>query len=414
LNPRDLLLEAWKGALAALEPRRLLAGRLPQPPSGRTLVLGAGKAAAAHAAALEALWPGELSGMVVTRRGHAVPTRQILVREAQHPVPDETSLHAGSEALALAHGLGEDDLLIALVSGGGSALLTASQGLSLERKQRLTRDLLASGAPIEEINRVRIALSKIKGGRLALAAHPATVHTLALSDITGDPLHLIAGGPTVPSRQTVKEAREVLARHGLLDRELLEALQRPEAVAPDPADPRFARNHALLVGSGRTALEGAAVALRQAGYQLVDLGDRVEGRAQRVAREHVGIARRAIQDGKRVAILSGGETTVKVDHPGPGARGGRNLVYALTLAIELRGAPVHLLAADTDGIDGTSEAAGAIVDPGSIDRALAAGADPIAALRIFDSEAVFRSSGDLLVTGPTLTNVSDLRIVLVN
>ena len=414
MTPRELLLEAWKAALAALEPGQLLAGRLPEPPRGRTLVLGAGKAAAAHAAALEALWPGELGGMVVTRRGHGVATRHIEVREASHPVPDEASLRAGSDALEMAAGLGEDDMLIALISGGGSALLVAPQGISLERKQRLTRELLASGAPIGEINRVRIALSRVKGGRLALAAHPATVHSYLLSDVTGDPFHLIAGGPTVPSRQTVGGARDILARHGLLDRELLEVLQRPEAIAPDPADPRFARHRAILLGSGRTALDGAAGVLREAGYVIVDLGDRVEGPAQRVAREHAGLARRALEDGRRVAILSAGETTVKVESPAPGARGGRNLVFALSVAIEFRGAPVHVLAADTDGIDGNSEAAGAIVDPDSLDRALAAGADPIAALRDFDSEAVFRASGDLLVTGPTLTNVSDLRVILVN
>jgi glycerate 2-kinase len=395
---------------------------IPAPVGGRTVVVGAGKASAAMAQAFEKRWPGRLDGIVVTRHGHAVPCQHIRIVEASHPVPDRAGEEAARDILELARGLGPDDQLVCLVSGGGSALLTLpAGGLSLADKQAVTRALLRSGATIGEINTVRKHLSAIKGGRLAAAAAPARVVTLAISDVPGDDPGTIASGPTVADATTFAEARAILAKYAIASpqavaRHLAEAREE----SPKPGDPRLGRSEFVLIATPQRALEAAAAAARRAGVFPVVLGDAIEGETREVALVHAGIARQAAATklvfGEHAAplplvLLSGGETTVTVRGNG---RGGRNAEFLLALALALGGEPgVFALACDTDGIDGSEDNAGAVIAPDTIARAAALGIDLKAGLADNDAYGAFLALRDLVVTGPTRTNVNDFRAILV-
>jgi glycerate 2-kinase len=420
--PRALLRSLFDAALAAADPQRAIAAALPVPVAGRTVVVGAGKAAAAMAHAFEALWPGDLNGLVVTRHGHGMPCSRIEVVEASHPVPDAAGQRAAARILALADGLGADDQLVFLASGGGSALLALpAPGLTLEDKQTVTRALLRSGATIGEINTVRKHLSAIKGGRLTAAAAPARVVTLAISDVPGDDPAVIASGPTVPDPSTFADARAVLAKYRIDERRSVIAhLAAGANETPKPGDPVFANARYTLIASPQQALDAAADVAAAAGVTPVVLSDRIEGEARDVGLMHAAIALQ-LQAGRfRVGaepvplpavLLSGGETTVTVRGQG---RGGRNSEFLLSLAAALDGASgISAIACDTDGIDGTEDNAGAILFPDSIQRATAAGTSIKAALAENDAYGFFHALGDLIVTGPTLTNVNDFRAILV-
>jgi glycerate 2-kinase len=421
-DPGDFLRGLFAAALAAADPDRALADRLPAPVRGRTVVVGAGKAAAAMARAVETRWPDPLEGLVLTRYGHAVPCRRIEVVEAGHPVPDIAGMQAAERILALAHGLGPDDQLVFLASGGGSALLTLpAAGLSLADKQAVTRALLRSGATIAEINTVRKHLSAIKGGRLAAAAAPARLVTLAISDVPGDDPAVIASGPTVPDASTFADARAVLAKFRIEPPAAIAAhLQEAAAETPKPGDPIFAQASFELVASPAEALRAAAALALRRKIAPVVLSDRIEGEARDVAAVHAAIAlqlrARRFQAGARVilppaVLLSGGETTVTVVGSG---RGGRNTEFLLALGVALDGAPgISALACDTDGIDGTEDNAGAILYPDSLARAAARGVAARASLVDHDGYGFFAALGDLVSTGPTRTNVNDFRAILV-
>ena len=420
-----LLRRAFEAAVAAAQPAGL-ALHLPEPPRGRLVVVAAGKAAAAMARAVEAHYRARhpatrLEGLVVTRYGHALPTRKLAVLEAGHPLPDAAGVRAAERILALAQGLGADDLLLCLVSGGGSALLAAPEGVSLAEMLELTRALLASGAEITEMNAVRKHLSRVQGGRLAAAAAPARVVSLILSDVVGDDLSSVASGPTAPDPSTYEEALAVLVRYGLSEvaggrvRRALEAGargERPET--PKPGDPLFERVENVLVGSGQQSLMAAAQAFAEAGVTAYILSDSVTGEAREVAKVHAAIVRQIVRHGQPFAppcaLLSGGETTVSLRRPG--GRGGRNSAFALALALELNGlADVYALAADSDGIDGSEANAGAFVFPGDVARLGRAPAREL--LDADESYGFFEAAGRLLVTGPTHTNVNDLRFILI-
>jgi hydroxypyruvate reductase len=415
--PREVLRAMFDAAVRAAQPACCIPPHLPEPPRGRTLVIGAGKASAAMARALEQHWPGELSGLVVTRYGYAVPCERIEIVEAAHPVPDAAGEAAAARLLRLVQGLGPDDLVICLISGGGSALLPlAGPGVSLEDKQGINRALLRSGASISEMNCVRRHLSAIKGGRLAAACHPARVVNLLISDVPGDNPMDIASGPTVGDPSTCAEALEIVRRYAIPlppgARALLES-GGGESVKPD--DPRLARVETRLVATPWMALQAAAGVARAAGITPVLLGDRLEGEAREVARVMAGIALQARQYAHPVAppcvLLSGGETTVTLRGQG---RGGRNVEFLLALALALDGcAGVHAVAGDTDGVDGQEEIAGAFVAPDTLARAWARGIHPRASLDDNDAHGFFEALGDSLVTGPTLTNVNDFRAVLI-
>ena len=416
--PKAFLRRLFDAALAAIEPADRLAPVLPPAPTdGRLVIVGAGKAAAAMALAAADHYGDRASGVVVTRHGYGLRSgesaRGVQVLEASHPVPAETSLAAADALFAAVAGLGASDVVVALLSGGGSALLERpAEGLSLEALRAITVGLLNSGAAIGEINIVRKHLSAIKGGRLALAAWPARVETFAISDVPGDDPSLIASGPTVADPSTCAEALAILRRHGVAIPPGVEAALESGALeTPKPGDPRLERARFQLVGSPRQALDGAACAARAAGFAILDLGDRVEGEAATVAAAHAAEAFVLAARGAPTVILSGGELTVT--HSGGGV-GGPNREYALALALALRGrADVWALAADTDGIDGAPDAAGAFVTPDTLARAKAMGLDAAAALRDHDSGPFFAALGDALVTGPTRTNVSDFRAILV-
>jgi hydroxypyruvate reductase len=417
-EPVGLLRAMFEAAVAAADPARVLAAHLPEPPRGRTVVVGAGKASAAMARALEAAWRGPLTGVVVTAYGHAVPCARIRILEAAHPVPDANGEAAARALLEAVAGLGPDDLVIALVSGGGSALLTLpAPGLTLADKQAVNRALLRSGADIGEMNCVRKHLSAIKGGRLAAAAFPARLLALAISDVPGDDPAVIASGPTVADPTTFAEARAVLAKYGITEpAAALEHLARATDETPKPGDPRLARAELRLIATPWTSLEAAARVAEAEGVRPLILGDALEGEAREVARVLAAIARSARRHGHPVpapcVLLSGGETTVTVRGPG---RGGRNVELLLALALALRGEPgVWALAADTDGIDGAEPVAGALLRPDSLARAAAAGLDAKAMLARNDAHPFFAGLGDQVVTGPTLTNVNDFRAVLVD
>ncbi len=417
-----VLRELFDAAVAAADPRRALLARMPAPVRGRTVVAGAGKASAVMAQSFEALWPGPLEGLVVTRYGHAVRCDKIEVMEAAHPIPDAAAERAARKILELAHSLGEKDQFVFLASGGGSALLSLpAPGLALADEQAVTRALLASGATITEINTVRKHLSRIKGGRLAAAAAPAAVVTLAISDVPGDDPAAIASGPTVPDPTRFADARAVLAKYRIEAPPAVEAyLEKAEEETPKPGDPVFARARFELVASPRQALAAAAEAALALKITPIVLSDRIEGEAREAARVLAAIAL-SLKAGEfkigaeevrpPAVLLSGGETTVTMKG---GGRGGRNTEFLLALGLALEGAEgISALACDTDGIDGSGENAGAMLFPESLARAAALGAEGKALLADNDSYRFFAALGDLVVTGPTLTNVNDFRAILV-
>ena len=417
-----LLRSLFDAALAAADPAHAIARYVPPPVAGRTIVIGAGKASAAMARALEQNWPGSLAGLVVTRNGHAVPCERIEIVEASHPVPDAAGEEAARRILSLARDLGADDQLVCLISGGGSALLSLpAVGLTLADKQAVTRALLRSGATIGEINAVRKHLSAIKGGRLAAAAAPAKVVTLAISDVPGDDPAVIASGPTVPDPTTFADARAVLAKYRIDEpAPVIAHLAAAADETPKPGDPIFDRNRFDLIASPQQALAAAADAALAQGVTPIVLSDRIEGEARDVALVHAAIAQQLRAGHFRigrdcvalpVVLLSGGETTVTVSG---GGRGGRNSEFLLALAAALDGAPgIAAIACDTDGIDGTEDNAGAIVYPDSVARAVKAGIAVREALARNDGYGFFAALGDLVTTGPTLTNVNDFRAILV-
>lgn len=422
---RAFLRHLYDTAVAAAQPAGCLAGRLPPPPKGRVVIIGAGKAGAAMVAYAEAhyrldhgLGSDRLIGTAVARHGYGCDTGTVPLIEAGHPTPDEGSLKAAAAALAVAHEARAEDLVVVLLSGGGSANWVAPvDGLTLADKQAINKALLRSGAAIHEINTVRKHLSRIKGGRLAKAAWPAPVVTLAVSDVPGDDPATIASGPTVPDPTTLVEAREIVSRFGIvLPPAATAALADPANESPKPGDPMFASGRFEIVATPAMALKAAEAAARAAGYEVISLGADVEGEARAVAAAQ---ARQALQlkaDGRRAVILSGGELTVTIKGQG---RGGPNQEFALALALALEGAAgISGLAGDTDGTDGgggaATDPAGAIVDPTTLVRARAMGLDAAAFLERNDSTAFFERLGDLLSPGPTLTNVNDLRAVLID
>jgi glycerate 2-kinase len=423
---RPLLRSMFDAAVAAAHPDVVLAQHLPAPPRGRVICLAAGKGAAAMARAAErhyldrlALDAQRLVGIATTRHGHGVPTRRVKVIEAGHPTPDEAGLRAAEETLRLAHGAQGDDLLLVLLSGGGSANWIAPvEGITFIQKQQLTRALLRSGAPIGEINTVRKHLSRIKGGRLARAGQRAAeIVTLAISDVPHDDPSAIASGPTVPDPTTLADARAIVAKYHLqIDDAIRRALDDPANESCKSGDPAFARARFALIARPRASLDAAAGLAKQAGYEVIDLGADLEGEAREVAADHARLALQARAGGRRVAILSGGELTVTVRGNG---RGGPNQEYALALADLLKDAlGVAALAGDTDGADGgagsAADPAGAIIDQVTFAKVAAQGLQPRAFLDNNDATAFFAATADLLQTGPTLTNVNDVRVILVD
>jgi glycerate 2-kinase len=418
IRSEALLRDLLDAAVAAAQPAQAMVPHLPAAPSGRTIVLGAGKAAAAMAQVVERQMPGALEGLVVTRYGHAVPCAHIEVVEAAHPVPDAAGERAARRILELAAGAGPDDLVLCLISGGASALLALpAPGLSLDDKQAINRALLASGADIGQMNAVRKHLSAIKGGRLAAAAHPARVVSLLISDVPGDEPAVIGSGPTVPDPTTFEDALAILERYRIEPPASVIAHLRAAAdETPKPGDPRLARAETVVVAKPQASLEAAAALARERGLSALILGDAIEGEAREVAKVMAAIALQACRHGQPTAppcvLLSGGETTVTVRGRG---RGGRNAEFLLALAVQLRGAPgISALAADTDGIDGSEDNAGALLAPDTLARAEARGLDAKAMLADNDGYGFFEALGDLVVTGPTLTNVNDFRAILVD
>lgn len=414
---RDFLLGLFKGALTAVDPETVLYGYLPDPPEGRTVVVGAGKASARMARVVEEHYPGEVTGVVVTRYGHTETCEHIEVLEGGHPVPDAACLEASTRILRAVKDLGPQDLVLCLLSGGGSSLLTLpDQGLTLAHKQEITRQLLRSGASIGEINCVRKHLSRIKGGRLAAAAFPAPVVTLAISDVPGDDPSAIASGPTTADPTTFERARRILNRYSIALPETVEShLLAARHETPKPGDPVLAGAEYHLIARASHALETAAVAARAAGVEPFILADDLQGEARNVGRAHAAIALQLAGGAGQVkppcVLLSGGETTVTVRGNG---RGGNNTEFLLALALALGGHPgISALACDTDGVDGTVDNAGALLLPDSLARAAAEGLDGKARLDDNDSYGFFKQLGDLVVTGPTGTNVSDFRAIYV-
>ncbi|ACB82755.1 Hydroxypyruvate reductase [Methylorubrum populi BJ001] len=416
-EPGDLLRRLFAAAVAAADPAVSLAQHLPSPPPGRTVVVGAGKAAASMARAVEAAWPGELSGLVVTRYGHGAPTARIEVVEAAHPVPDAAGEAAARRVLDLVAGLTPDDLVLCLISGGGSSLLSLpAEGLTLADKQAVNRGLLKSGASIGEMNCVRRHLSAIKGGRLAAACHPARVVTLLISDTPGDDPLDIASGPTVADPTTGADALTILDRYRI---EIPDAVRahllsgRGESVKP--GDPRLGTPEVRMVATPLMALRAAADLARQEGVPALILGDAIEGEAREVGQVMAGIARSVAAHGLPLAkpclLLSGGETTVTVRGSG---RGGRNVEFLLALGVALGGqAGIYAIAGDTDGVDGIEAIAGAVLTPETPVRAAAAGLSLTDSLDRNDGHGFFETLGNGVITGPTLTNVNDFRAILI-
>ena len=419
MSPRDLLRALFDAAIASAQPAQVVPVHLPDPASvkGRLVVIGAGKASAAMARAVEDHWSGPLTGLVVTRYGYSVACERIEITEAAHPVPDEAGLRAAQRIQALVQGLSEDDLVLCLISGGGSALLPApAAGLTLADKQHINAQLLQSGASIGEMNCVRRHLSTLKGGRLAALCQPARVLTLLISDVPGDQLPDIASGPTVADASTCADALAILARLRIevpaAARALLESGQGETL---KPGDARLARCETRLISSPQIGLEAAAQLARAAGYGVCILGDSIEGEAREVGRVMAGIALQVATHQQPVAapcvLLSGGETTVTVRGKG---RGGRNVEFLLALGLALKGqAGVWALAGDTDGVDGMEDIAGAHLAPDSLQRARTLGLQAAACLDNNDGHGFFGALGDAIVTGPTLTNINDFRAVLI-
>lgn len=423
IQPRDFLESLFFAAVKAADPIHCLPPHLPPPPRGRTLVVGAGKAAASMARVVEDNWDGPISGLVVTRYGHGVDCERIEVVEAAHPVPDESGLDAARRIMSSVRELGPDDLVLCLISGGGSALLTmpgigsgpnGEIALDLEDKQSINRELLRCGAPIDEMNTVRKHLSGIKGGRLAMAAHPASVVTLAISDVPGDDPAVIASGPTVADATTVDDAIAVLEKYSIDIPERVRAFfSTDQAETAKSGDERLANCELHLISRPQASLEAAAALCRDHGVEPVILGDAIEGEARLVAGDQAAqaMAVRQQSSGRPVALISGGETTVTVQGSG---RGGRNAEFLLGLAIALDGAPgIHAIACDTDGIDGSEDNAGAYLGPGSLAAVRSRGLDPRALLDNNDGYGFFEAISGLIKTGPTLTNVNDFRAILV-
>ncbi len=417
-NPRALLLDSFHTAVAAADPAHVLPPHLPAPPNGRTLVLGGGKAAASMAAAVEAYWPANapLSGLVVTRYQHSLPTRRIEVVEASHPLPDGRGEAAAQRMLDMAAQLHEDDLLLALISGGGSSLLAAPvEGVSLKELRQVTKALLHAGATIHDINTVRKHLTRLSGGLLAHAASKAHGLALIISDVVGDnPTH-IASGPCAPDPTTCNDALDRLVKFRIAlpsgvkhHLESCVAGQRPDT--PKPGDPCFARMENRIIASARHSLMAAVHLFEQQGIQALLISDSVRGNAQLVARHHAALVKSCASKGP-LALISGGETTVTLT-PKHG-RGGRNSEYLLALALALQGTPVWAIACDTDGIDGSEDNAGAIIGPDTLDRARALGLNAKDQLAEHDSHGFFSALGDLILTGPTRTNVNDYRALLI-
>ncbi|MGN7956139.1 glycerate kinase type-2 family protein [Agrobacterium tumefaciens] len=415
-SARDALNRIFMAAVASADPAKVLQHHLPSPPKGRCVVVGAGKASAAMAAALEAAWPHvDLSGVVVTRYGHAVPTARIEIIEASHPVPDDKSAEAAKRILAAVEGLTTDDMVIALISGGGSALMVApAEGMTLADKMAVNRALLASGATISDMNAVRKHLSRIKGGRLALAARPARVVSLLISDVPGDDPSEIASGPTVADPSDIETVREIISRYALdLPENVRKVLEKGEET-PKAGD---IDEDIRLIAAPSLALQAAAEEAVKLGLTPLILGDSLEGESKDVGAVMAGIALSASRKGLPVkgpaVLLSGGETTVTIGK-GPAGKGGRNTEFLLSLALTLKGADdIWAIAGDSDGIDGVEDAAGAVVTPDTLARMREAGVDPRQSLVSHDSYTAFKAAGDLVVTGPTLTNVNDIRAILI-
>lgn len=429
-DPKALLEHLYWTAVRRALPSETLAAHLPAPPKGRTVVLGAGKAAGAMVYAFEAAWPANapVSGLVVTRYGHTPPrpaglAQRIGIIEAAHPVPDEASLDAAERIHELAEGLTEDDLVVCLISGGGSALLTLPvDGLTLADKQRINKELLESGADIREMNCVRKHLSRIKGGHLAAVCWPARVVTLAISDVPGDDVSVIASGPTVPDASTCSDALEILAKYAIAVPEVVRAaLEKGTLETPKPSDERFQCNAVHMIATPDESLNAAAQEARRLGIETRMLSDEIEGESRDVGKVHAALARYAqrsnVGRSGPLLLLSGGETTVTVQPQPAGAvrgRGGRAGEFCMGLAHALQGAPgIWALAADTDGIDGVEDNAGAFVTPDTLVRGAMAGVKVSEHLERNDSYGYFSALGDLFVTGPTHTNVNDFRAILI-
>ena len=427
LSAARLMRAMFDAAIASAQPQRCVPPHLPHPDEvkGRLVVIGAGKASAAMARAVEDhwhdAWPGQLSGLVVTRYGHAVPCERIGIVEAAHPVPDEAGLHAAQHLLQRVQGLTPDDVVLCLISGGGSALLPLPlPGLTLADKQQVHRALLASGASIGEMNTLRRHLSAIKGGRLAAACHPARVITLLLSDVPGDRPLDIASGPTVADPSTCADALDIVRRYRIdLPAAVLRVLESGDGESIKPGDARLARCETRMIAAPSQALQAAADVARTHGYRPAILGDALEGEARDVGKVLAAIALQAAEHdepfGRPCALLSGGETTVTLRDPAGSGRGGRNVECLLSLAIATQGhARVHALMGDTDGVDGAEEIAGAWVGPDTLARAFAQGLSPRKRLDVNDAHGFFSALGQSVITGPTLTNVNDFRVVLID
>lgn len=417
---RQLLRRMFDAAIASAQPALCIPAHLPSPQAlgkGRLIVIGAGKASAAMARAVEDHWSGPLSGLVVTRYGYAVPCERIEIVEAAHPVPDAAGLAAAQRMLQVVQGLGPQDLVLCLISGGGSSLLPLPlEGLTLEHKQQVNRALLTSGATISEMNCVRRHLSAIKGGRLAAACHPARVLTLLISDVPGDDPINIASGPTVADPSTCADALAIVQRYGIdLPAPVRAVLESGRGESIKPGDARLASTTVRTIAAPQMALEAAAAVAQEAGYKAYILGDALEGEARDVGKVLAGIALQVAERGQPVpapcVLLSGGETTVTVRGSG---KGGRNVECLLSLGITLGGHPrIHALAGDTDGVDGQAEIAGAHIGPDTLERAHTLGLKPHDYLSNNDGHGFFGSLGDSVITGPTLTNVNDFRAILI-
>jgi hydroxypyruvate reductase len=416
-DPKTFLISIFGAAVAAADPERTIRDHLPAKPKGRTIVIGAGKGSAQMASAFEKVWDGPIEGLVVTRYGYGAKCERIEIIEAAHPVPDAAGLEASRRLLEKVQGLTADDLVVALISGGGSALLPSpAAGLTLADEIAVNEALLASGAPIAAMNTIRKHVSTIKGGRLAAAAWPAKVVSLVVSDIPGDNPALVASGPTVPDTGSRADALASIAAYGMkLPDAVMAHIKSPAADAPRPEDPRFAGNEVHLIASAGVSLEAAAAEAKRQGIEAVILSDSIEGEAREVGGVHAAIAREVATRNrpfsKPVLILSGGETTVTLRAKG---KGGRNSEFLLAFAIGISGADnIHALAADTDGIDGSEDNAGAFADGSTVSRMRSAGVDAKAMLAGNNAWTAFNAVGDLFVPGPTRTNVNDLRAVLV-
>jgi glycerate 2-kinase len=416
MKPRELLEAMFRAAVEAALPSLCVPANLPPRPKGRTIIIGAGKASGAMAKAVEDSWDGPLEGLVVTRDGYRVPTTRLEVVEAAHPVPDAAGREAAKRIFDLVQGLTKDDLVLCLISGGGSALLALPpEGLTLEDKQAVNKALLKSGATISEMNTVRKHLSAIKGGRLAAAASPAKVVALMISDVPGDDPSIIASGPTVVDPSTNADALGIIEKYSIeIPKAVRERLRNTDET-PKPGDYRLASVENIMIATPQASLDAAAEVARRAGVTPVILGDSIEGESRDVALVHAGIARQCAMHGQPEAppcvLISGGETTITLKGKG---KGGRNTEFLLALAIALNGMEgIYAVAGDTDGVDGSEDNAGALIDPTTLARAAKAGINAKAMLADNDPWNFFNKIGDLLVTGPTLTNVNDFRAVLI-